>query len=510
VGGTDFEDVYNATFSSVPVSTYWNSTSTPSYESAKSYIPEIPWNDSCASALIANYALGSFNTASGTGMCNTSPFNTTSSPYFSNGMIGGSGGPSNCATGSAGLDQTDYLISTAYCQGYPKPSWQSVYGNPADGVRDIPDVSMFAANGVWGHFEVICASDTSNRGAVCNSNPPSSWTRLGGTSVSAPTFAAIQLLVDEKTGSLWGNPNPIYYQIGQSEYGDAGGTFLGSACNSSASGGPASTCTFNNVTQGDNDSACRFNGTVAEAHCYKPSTNGVLSTDNVTGATVINGGVGYTSAPTTCTIAEPSNLAPYLSPTAVTLWAGGTQATCTASFNSGSTTATYTVSILSATAAGQQMVGPQTYTLTGASTTAIASNFSSAINSTSTVATATASSSTVTVTAKTAGYAGQFPLTWGPGFLFGAAYVEIVDTTLGQGPGYVSGITITSAGSGYAPETPVTLSGGGSGAIAVANTTPGTAAQSYQPAFGAANGWNMATGLGTPNAYNLVNNPAWK
>ena len=27
-------------------------------------------------------------------------------------------------------------------------------GNPSDGVRDIPDVSLFAANGVWGHFYV--------------------------------------------------------------------------------------------------------------------------------------------------------------------------------------------------------------------------------------------------------------------------------------------------------------------------------------------------------------------
>ncbi len=51
------------------------------------------------------------------------------------------------------------------CAGYAKPSWQSVVGNPGDGVRDIPDVSLFAANGVWGHYYVVCYSDTQGGGA---------------------------------------------------------------------------------------------------------------------------------------------------------------------------------------------------------------------------------------------------------------------------------------------------------------------------------------------------------
>ncbi len=48
VGGTDFGDTYAGTNS-----TYWNAANTSTYGSAKSYIPEIPWNDSCASALLA-------------------------------------------------------------------------------------------------------------------------------------------------------------------------------------------------------------------------------------------------------------------------------------------------------------------------------------------------------------------------------------------------------------------------------------------------------------------------
>src|SRR5579883_2575451 len=48
VGGTDFGDTYAGTST-----TYWNSTNDANFGSAMSYIPEIPWNDSCASNLLA-------------------------------------------------------------------------------------------------------------------------------------------------------------------------------------------------------------------------------------------------------------------------------------------------------------------------------------------------------------------------------------------------------------------------------------------------------------------------
>ena len=76
----------------------------------------------------------------------------------------------------------------------------------------------------------------------------------------------------------------------------------------------------------------------------------------------------------------------------------------------------------------------------------------------------------------TAGAAGNFITEFGTATLFNAFYVYITNTIKGQGPNYVSGITITAAGTGYQPETPITLTGGGgTGALAVANTTPGTA-----------------------------------
>ena len=41
-------------------------------------------------------------------------------------------------------------------------------------------------------------------------------------------MAGVQALVNQKTGSTWGNPNPVYYQLAANEYGSSGN----SSCNS--------------------------------------------------------------------------------------------------------------------------------------------------------------------------------------------------------------------------------------------------------------------------------------
>ncbi|MFZ3201139.1 MAG: S53 family peptidase [Candidatus Acidiferrales bacterium] len=263
VGGTDFGDSFlNAN------TTYWNSTNSSTYVSVKSYIPEIPWNDSCASALIASYE-GYATTYGTAGYCNHGGPQT---------VVSGSGGPSGCATGASAVTG----VVGGSCAGYAKPSWQSVFGNPSDGVRDIPDVSLFAANGVWGHYYPFCWSDTGRGGKSC-AGAPSTWAGAGGTSFASPIMAGMQALVNQKWGAREGNPNPIYYMIAASEYG-AGGN---SNCNSSsqvARRGIASTCTFYDVTQGDIDVNCRglrSGFTTTLYNCYLPSsTNGVLSTSN--------------------------------------------------------------------------------------------------------------------------------------------------------------------------------------------------------------------------------------
>lgn len=256
VGGTDFGDTATATNS-----TYWNSTNTSTYASAKSYIPEIPWNDSCASVLLAK-ASGYSVTYGTSGFCNSA---TGKQYYLTTGA--GSGGPSGCATGSA---STAGVVSGS-CKGYAKPSWQTLVGVPADGVRDLPDVSLFAANGVWGHYYVYCYTDTRNGGTSC-SGAPSTWSGAGGTSFASPIMAAMQSLVNQKTASAWGNPNPTYYELAAAEYGSGGNA----SCNSSNGNAAGSGCTFYDVTKGDIDVVC-----TGTNNCYKPSgTYGVLSTSD--------------------------------------------------------------------------------------------------------------------------------------------------------------------------------------------------------------------------------------
>ena len=269
VGGTDYSDTFSGTNS-----TYWNSTNTATFGSAKSYIPEIPWNDSCASVLIAT-AEGFATTYGTSGFCNSSAgranFLTTAS---------GSGGPSGCATGSP---STSGVVSGS-CAGYAKPSWQVLVGVPSDGVRDLPDVSLFAANGVWGHYYVYCDSDTGDGGAACT-GAPSGWSGAGGTSFSAPILAGIQALVNQKTGARQGNPNPVYYSLAATEYGSTGS----SSCNSSNGNAVGSSCIFYDVTLGDMDVNCT--GTHS---CYRPSgTNGVLSTSTSSYQKAYGTGTGW-------------------------------------------------------------------------------------------------------------------------------------------------------------------------------------------------------------------------
>jgi subtilase family serine protease len=230
VGGTDFADSYLGTNAS-----YWNSTNTSTYGSALSYIPEIPWNDSCAGALLAS-VFGYTTTFGPNSFCNTS----TASQDGLQTVTAGSGGPSGCATGSP----FEYGIISGTCKGYAKPSWQTgVAGIPNDHVRDIPDVSLFAANGIWGHYYVYCWSDTAEGGAPCVGDP-SGWAGAGGTSFSSPILAGIQALVNQHQGGAQGNPNYVYYQLAASQYGAQGS----GACNSSNGAG---SCVFHDVTLGD-------------------------------------------------------------------------------------------------------------------------------------------------------------------------------------------------------------------------------------------------------------------
>jgi subtilase family serine protease len=276
VGGTDFGDSVNNTNSA-----YWKSTNSPTYASARSYIPEIPWNDSCASELLATY-LGYTTTYGSSGFCG-------SDTARRNGLlntVAASGGPSGCATGTPAMPG----VVGGTCKGWEKPSWQAgVPGIPSDGTRDIPDVSLFAANGIWGHYYVICWSDIANGGAAC-SGAPSTWNGAGGTSFSSPILAGIQALVNQENGGAQGNPNPVYYKLAAiSSY----------FCDSS---NPGSACVFYNTTQGDIDVNCRgsiscFGATPLGLGPFGVSRrDGVLSTSTSSLNPAFKTGIGWNFA----------------------------------------------------------------------------------------------------------------------------------------------------------------------------------------------------------------------
>jgi len=335
VGGTDFGDVAADTYPS-----YWSATNSSVLQSALSYIPEIPWNDSCASVLISIGYGGTSTPYGAAGFCNSTEgqkdFLTT---------VAGSGGPSSCAMGAPSTPEE----VSGTCAGYPKPMWQSgLFGNPNDGVRDLPDVSLFAANGVWAHFYVFCYSHTGREfgGAPCT-NPPdptatsgATWSAAGGTSFSSPILAGIQALVNQRTAALTilpvpgqGNPNPVYYAIAAAEYGDSGNSNCNSSTQPLPRRGISTSCVFYDITQGDMDVNC----TSASPNCYNPGAStlaGVVVTGGLSGLTVppSEGGSGYTTAPA-CALSGPHVSVSYNGSSV------GVPATCTATVSGGAVTA---------------------------------------------------------------------------------------------------------------------------------------------------------------------------
>jgi hypothetical protein len=282
VGGLDFG--YTADF--IPASYFWSDTNSATYSSALGYIPEIPWNNSCAGGLVANF-LG----VTPLGLCNNAAVTSSSGQLnFLLNAIGGSGGPSGCAIGKP---STKGVVSGT-CAGYDKPKWQKgIYGNPSDHVRDIPDVALFASNGFWDAYYVVCWSNPDPNvggGYTCN-GPPTGWAGFGGTSVSSPIMAGIQTLVNQKTASRWGNPNTVYYKLAKTEFGEFGNL----ACDSSILPLTGSPCIFNDITQGDNDAVCAAAKGGVLNNCYKPgkAIYGVLSTSNKDDQPAYSSNVGW-------------------------------------------------------------------------------------------------------------------------------------------------------------------------------------------------------------------------
>lgn len=164
------------------------------YRSALSYIPESTWNDS---------------TQSNTTLSKNVPWSVGLNPYPAQ-ITAGGGGPSNCST-----NKTQYSPG-ACVSGYPKPSWQRGTGVPADGVRDLPDISLMAGTGHNLAAWIVCDESTgSGVGTDCSRQPDGSFgfAGFGGTSASTPIFAGILALVQQSSGGRLGQAAAQLYDL---------------------------------------------------------------------------------------------------------------------------------------------------------------------------------------------------------------------------------------------------------------------------------------------------------
>jgi len=143
VGGTELNEGSNA-------GQYWSASNSGTWSSALGYIPEKVWNES------------------------------------------GSGGGSGLWAGGGG--------ASAY---YSKPAWQTGPGVPADGFRDVPDVSLSAA----GHDAYMMFL----QGGLVG---------ISGTSAASPAFAGLMALVNQQTGARQGNANTTLYALAAIETPD--------------------------------------------------------------------------------------------------------------------------------------------------------------------------------------------------------------------------------------------------------------------------------------------------
>jgi hypothetical protein len=179
VGGTDF---YYADYASGAPSaaSFWNQMNDSAMGSLKERLPEQAWDEPFG-----------FNVFGGT-----------------HSIVAGGGGASSCALFSFNSS------GDPVCQaGYPKPVWQNAPGVPSDGVRDLPDVSLFAASGSNRSAYPICA-DAGD--CSVSSGDRSAVLLVGGTSASSPAMAGIMALVNQKFGRQ-GQANFTLYALARQQ-----------------------------------------------------------------------------------------------------------------------------------------------------------------------------------------------------------------------------------------------------------------------------------------------------
>jgi subtilase family serine protease len=223
VGGTEF-------YAPNGLSQYFNPANDAHQASVSGYIPEIPWNDSCANPAIN--AAPPYTGLTAEQVCNQAQTGADGID-----VTAGTGGGASSASLSGGT------------AGYPKPAWQTGPGVPADGVRDVPDVALVASQGRTNSYYLVCQADRDPDGASCNVNfPYSDFAAYGGTEVAAPAFAGVLALAVQHAGGRIGLPNQVLYTLAARQ------ATAGTSCNST--GTTSSACIFHDVTLGTNATPC--------------------------------------------------------------------------------------------------------------------------------------------------------------------------------------------------------------------------------------------------------------
>ncbi len=210
-GGSEFMGDGTAQNPQTGAGTYWSANGSGSVSddlitSAKSYIPEMAWNDT------------TFAIANG----------------------------SSLSSGGGGVSAL-----------WPKPSWQTgVPGIPADSHRDVPDISL---NSSPDHDPYLYCTQIQTQGSGANyvsscqatsfrlndgsQSDTNNLNAAGGTSFAAPAFAGLLAILEQKfaTGGGLGNVNPALYQLA------ANSTTYASA--------------FHDITTGNNKQPCTTGST---------------------------------------------------------------------------------------------------------------------------------------------------------------------------------------------------------------------------------------------------------
>ena len=184
LGGTDFfYSAYHQDSATLnaQLATYWNQTASNGAPivSLTGVIPEQPFNSSQYGLNIYGYTGGETTT------------------------FAAGGGASN-----AGYPTT--INATTTYGPYPKPSWQTGTGVPADNARDVPDLSLFGALGYNDSYVPVCAVDGDCQPVA--SGEAVQVSGVGGTSVAAPSFAAMMSLVNQRYGRQ-GQANYVLYPL---------------------------------------------------------------------------------------------------------------------------------------------------------------------------------------------------------------------------------------------------------------------------------------------------------